>query len=104
MSPDDGWTGRDPYPEDTAAPAPRLNAHRRLPSETVALTLELAEGAHRLDVSLCRDADTGELREIVFVGRGKIGQGLDLMLHDLGIKLSRAIQGRDPNTGAVIPP
>jgi len=77
-----------------------MNPHRRLPSETVAPVLDLKTGSHALDVSLCRDAETGELREIVFVGRGKIGQGLDTMLHDLGIKLSRAIQGRDPDTGA----
>jgi hypothetical protein len=100
LTPDDSWRGADPYPEDAAAPAPRLNRHRRLPSETVSIVLELPGGAHRLDVSLCRDARTGELREIVFVGRGKIGSGLDLMLHDLGVKLSRAIQNRHPDTGA----
>ena len=83
----------DPRPE-----RPRLNQHRRLRSETVAMILEHAGAQHPLDVSLAYDAD-GALREIVFVGRGKIGQGLDLLLHDLGIKLSRAIQGRNPDTG-----
>lgn len=76
-----------------------VNPHRRLRSETVTLTLDVGEGHHVLDVSLAYDR-FGALREMVFVGRGKIGQGLDLLLHDLGIKLSRAIQGRDPDTGA----
>lgn len=38
-------------------------------------------------------------REVVFEGRGKIGQGIDLLLHDLSIKVSRILQGRDPITG-----
>ena len=73
----------------------------RLRSQTVSLTLmkDDAGRAHTLDVSLAYDSKTGRLREIVFVGRGKIGHGLDLMLHELGIKLSRAIQDRDPDTG-----
>ncbi len=77
-------------------------AANRLLSQTVTLTL-LQDGAgraHTLDVSLAYDDKSGRLREIVFVGRGKIGHGLDIMLHELGIKLSRAIQGRDPDTGA----
>jgi hypothetical protein len=44
------------------------------------------------------------LREINFVGRGKIGHGVDAMLHELGIKLSRAIQGRNPDTGTADTP
>lgn len=80
---------------------------RRLESETVPLTLEVptkdeegkdAIAHHALEVSLAYGAD-GRLRELVFVGRGKVGHGLDLLLHDLGIKVSRAIQGRDPDTG-----
>jgi hypothetical protein len=72
---------------------------RRLPSETHRLTLE----GHTFDVSLAYDPEDGyRLREVVFVGRGKIGHGLDLLLHDLGIKLSRVIQGRNPDTGAPI--
>jgi hypothetical protein len=75
-----------------------VNPHRRLNGETVALTLEIGKAHDRLDLSLMYDTN-GILRELVFVSRGKIGQGLDLLLHDLGIKLSRAIQGRDPDTG-----
>lgn len=74
---------------------------RRLRSETVPLTIELSNGTHQLDVSLIYDEDY-LLREIAFVGRGKIGSGLDIMLADLGVKLSRAIQGRDPETGKPI--
>ncbi len=54
---------------------------------------------HMFDVSLAYDEHSGLLREVVFVGRGKVGHGIDIMFHDLGIKLSRAIQGRDPETG-----
>lgn len=84
----------------------RVNLHRRLSGETVSLALQVPAGDgkaafHPLDVSLMYDA-AGILREVCFVGRGKIGQGLDLLLHDLGIKLSRAIQGRDPDTGTTM--
>ncbi len=76
---------------------------RRLYSETIGVTLG---GGHRLKVSLAyevprrRDGTPPQrLREVVFVGRGKIGHGLDSMLHELGIKLSRILQFRDPETG-----
>ncbi len=71
---------------------------RRLRSETVGLNIQLANGFHSLAVSLAVD-DDHRLREIIFVSRGKIGQGLDEMFRELGIQLSRAIQGRDPETG-----
>lgn len=81
---------------------------RRLPAETLHLTLELETGKHDLDVSLAYDPKTMVLREIAFVARGKIGQGMDLLFQDLSIKLSRAIQGRNPDTGEpiveVVPP
>lgn len=51
-----------------------------------------------IDVSVAWSAN-GQATEIVFVGRGKIGQGIDLLLTDLGIALSRVLQNRDPNTG-----
>lgn len=82
-----------------------LNPHRRLRSETVDLEIRVGEGVHRLAVSLAVDEKDG-LREIVFVTRGKVGHGLDDMLRELGIQLSRAIQGRNPDgeaeTGAAI--
>jgi hypothetical protein len=62
------------------------------------MTLDIGQGAHHLDVSLVYGADD-HLRELVFVGRGKVGQGLDLLLTDLGIKISRALQHRNPDTG-----
>jgi hypothetical protein len=77
----------------------KLNPHRRLESTTVDLVIALGAGQHNLSVSLCY-SPSGRLTEIAFVGRGKIGQGLDEMLRELGIQLSRAIQGRDPQTGA----
>lgn len=39
-----------------------VNAHRRLRSDTVGLTLKVGSGCHRLDVSLAYDG-TGTLRE-----------------------------------------
>lgn len=76
----------------------RINPHRRLECDNVDITLNLEKGVHYLTVALAYDR-SGVLREINFVGRGKIGHGVDAMLHELGIKLSRAIQGRDPDTG-----
>ena len=76
----------------------KLNPHRRLMSETFDLSLQIGDGAHSCAVSLCY-SPSGRLTEIAFVSRGKIGQGLDDMLRELGIQLSRAIQGRDPMTG-----
>lgn len=80
----------------------RVNPHRRLRAETVSMAIELSGGVHHLDVSLAYDKDR-QLREVAFVGRGKIGHGLDDLLRELGIKLSRAIQGRNPDTGAETP-
>lgn len=75
-------------------------ANNRLPAISVPITIGADEESlgHRVIVSLAYDAKTDLLREVVFVGRGKIGHGLDDMLSELGIKLSRAIQGRDPET------
>lgn len=79
-----------------------MKPERRLRSETVSIDLDAgpdpagAPAIHRFDVSLAY-GENGILREVVFVGRGKVGHGIDLLFHDLGIKLSRAIQGRDPN-------
>lgn len=42
---------------------------------------------------------SGLPREVIFEGRGKIGQGIDLLLHDLSTKVSRILQDRDPITG-----
>lgn len=73
---------------------------RRLPSETFTLSLtggELPDGTraqHQLEVSFAYLA--GRVHNIIFVGRGKVGHGIDLMFQDLGIQLSRALQGRDP--------
>ena len=75
-----------------------MTPNRRLVSETVSFDLEVGEGRHHLDLSIARDQG-GHVRELVFVGRGKIGHGLDAMLRDLGVKISRAIQRRNPMTG-----
>lgn len=77
---------------------------KRLRSETVTFHLNAAPAdeepkLHIFDVQLAYNW-TGSIREIAFVSRGKIGHGLDILFSDLGIKLSRAIQGRNPDTGA----
>ena len=75
---------------------------RRLRSETVTFHLNAgtdeAPALHTFDVQLAFDGKN-QLREVAFVSRGKIGHGLDILFSDLGVKLSRAIQGRDPDTG-----
>ena len=78
----------------------KVNPHRRLRSETVDIEIQIDDGSHKFEVSLAYD-DVGILREIAFVGRGKCGGGLDHILRELGIQLSRAIQGRNPMTGEV---
>jgi hypothetical protein len=78
----------------------KINHHRRLQTETFDIDFVTGDCAHKLAVSLARD-DAGTLRELVFVTRpGHIGEQLDLAFRELGIQLSRCIQGRDPQTGA----
>jgi|TARA_R110002074_G_scaffold159960_3_gene317312 hypothetical protein len=73
-----------------------MKAQNRLPAETVNLDI----GGWKLAVSIARSTINNEVREIVFVERaGKAGSELDEKFHELGVQLSRAIQGRDPLTG-----
>lgn len=74
-----------------------LNPHRRLESVTQSMTVKQGDGEHRFEISLAYG--DGVLREVTFVGKGKTGHGLDSILTDIGIGLSRMIQGRNPNTG-----
>ena len=74
----------------------RTNPHRRLRCENVDITISLEKGEHNLTVALAYN-EKGCLHEINFVSRGKVGHGIDFMFSELGIQLSRAIQGRDPN-------
>ena len=76
----------------------------RLRSETVDFTLHAApDGSETHSMTLCLAYDEqGALHEINIVSRGRIGHGLDLALHDLGIRISRAIQDRNPDTGQPI--
>jgi len=71
---------------------------RRLKSYNYHHTLKIAEGKHELDITVAYDK-YGHVHEIAFSSRGTIGQGMDQMLVDLGIAVSRAIQDRDPITG-----
>lgn len=70
--------------------------------ELVQLNGSGQEVRHPAIVSLAYDLK-GTLREIVFEGRGKVGHGIDLMFHDLSIKLSRILQDRNPETGEIAP-
>jgi hypothetical protein len=69
----------------------------RLPAETYDLMLG---NDYACRVSLARDPATGQPVEIVLKptgSAGKSGGSLDLIFFDLGVALSRALQGRDPS-------
>ena len=76
-----------------------VKSDSRLPSETFTIRVtggELPDGTlvkHTLEVTL--SYYKGKVYDVIFVGRGKTGHGIDLMFTDLGIQLSRAMQGRD---------
>ena len=75
---------------------------RRLRAENVSFTIGIDGRAdHLITVNLGYDK-SGDLCEIAFCEAGKIGHGLHLLLSDLGVKLSRVIQRRDPETGMVL--
>lgn len=80
-----------------------MNTYSRLRCWNFDFQIKMEQGQHFVTAALAYDR-TGHLREINFVGRGKIGQGVDQMLHELGIQLSRAIQGRDPGGDPTVPP
>lgn len=71
----------------------------RLASTTWDLSLPSMADKYQLTLGFRPD---GTLHEVAFVSRGKIGSGMDQLLVDLGIQISRAIQGRNPSTGEVI--
>lgn len=73
----------------------------RIFAETHKVWLQTSEdGRHEIDIAIgyIFDGHASVPVEIVFVGRGKIGNGMDLLLTNLGIALSRILQSRDPNT------
>jgi hypothetical protein len=74
-------------------------------SRLISLTHDITLGAtekrpkgHEVKLAIMYDENAIPV-EMMFVGRGKIGEGMDDMLKELGIKCSRALQGRDPETG-----
>ena len=75
-------------------------APKRLMSETFDITLGETEDnkGHAVTLALMYDQG-GRAIEMMFVGRGKIGEGMDFILMELGMKCSRALQGRNPETG-----
>ena len=75
-------------------------APKRLMSETFDITLGETEDNKGHEVKLARMYDAGgRAIEMRFVARGKIGEGMDFILMELGMKCSRALQGRNPETG-----
>ena len=92
-------------PPFKAGPLPALKPHHfgRFPCENFEFELvgglnHGVEARHPVTVSVAWDLK-GQTRELVIEGRGKIGHGIDLLLHDLSIKVSRILQRRDPETG-----
>jgi len=76
-----------------------MRAANRIPNETFPIILD---GGHKVNCTLAYNPNNCELREVTFTGREKSTDdgSVDMLLRELGIKLSRAIQGRDPETGA----
>lgn len=77
---------------------------RRLRSETSEVKLQWHDDAGKWceeDMAVCIAVDErGAVWELNFVMRpGRQGATLDQMFSNLGIQLSRVIQGRNPETG-----
>lgn len=68
---------------------------RRLQSDTYSAILI---GRHLITITVARDA-IGHPVEVMLTTGGKIGSDIDQLLVDLGVSISRAMQGRDPQTG-----
>jgi len=80
-----------------------VKAANRLPAETFDLVLG---EAYPCRISIARDPATLQPVEVVLKPSGSVGKSggsLDLIFFDLGIALSRTLQGRDPATGAAMP-
>lgn len=71
---------------------------QHLHCHTYDVRLAVGEGFHDLKLTVAYDRN-GYVHEVAYVGRGKTGHGLDQILVELGIATSRAIQGRDPQSG-----
>lgn len=76
----------------------------RLLAENHAFTLGDGENhrGHQVIVNLGYCPETGKLVEIAFSEAGKVGHGVQILLSELGIKLSRVFQQRHPDTGAEV--
>jgi len=76
----------------------RLKTKNRLNATIFNVSHIAGEAQH--DFSLVVAGEPGQPNfEVAFTGRGKIGHGMDLLLQDVGLWISRALQGRDPMTG-----
>ena len=73
----------------------------RLCANSVSFTLG-ADGTsegHPVTVNLGIHPDTGQIVELAFCEAGKVGHGIQLLFAELGLKISRILQDRDPETG-----
>ena len=93
--------GDGPYIPEDREPIRRVNPHRRLEGENFTLTIPLGQRHHEFTLTIARD-ENDIPREVAFIGRGIVGQGLDQFLVELGLQISRAMQRRDPATGEPI--
>ena len=71
---------------------PKTSRRLRCENYDIILGANEEHEGHHLTVSLAYDGASPLLQEVVFVGRGKVGHGIDLMFNELSIKLSRILQ------------
>ena len=64
----------------------------RRPNETISANTRFG----KIIATISYHPETGLPCEFFFTGRGKTGQAVDEILYELGIGLSRALQGKDP--------
>ena len=64
----------------------------RRPNETISANTRFG----KIHATISYHPETGLPCEFFFTGRGKTGQAVDEILYELGVGLSRALQGKDP--------
>jgi len=64
----------------------------RRPSEHVTANTRFG----RVHLTLSYHPENGQILEMFFTGRGTTGSEIEDILYELGIGLSRALQGKDP--------
>lgn len=57
----------------------------------------------RFTITASHDPGEGRYSEVAFSGEWKSGSSMDLMFLNVGVWVSRLLQGRDPGTGRELP-